>query len=380
MNDQNDHIADRAGFLAALSQDDPERKAADEHARSCVPCRQALEEGTRFMGLLRRPSRAPIRRAVVRRQQTVMPRQQTAMRRWQTVIPRRQTVFRNRRVPSRNDASRRFALTTVGAVVVAWLFRPWAADSKWIANVWWCRSDVLAVAIASVTVMRGKEPLAVATVVVTSGLFAYLSGTAAGLAPGIGIRCTFRELWAAAITWAIVTYRTASASRSTAGTSRRSRPPGRWRRTPGNTSPAPSRIRTRTCWCSTSAVSCWPPFSPRWARAAPRSRRPDRRRALRFSSAGRRRAASLFAAVRRRAKHEREPPPVSCRAPARSARTSALRDSEGGEPPVATPAGGSIAGHGLDLVLGVRSSGLTSTGDCGSACSSSASPTWSGNR
>ena len=38
----------------------------------------------------------------------------------------------------------------------------------------------------------------------TSGLFAFLSGTAAGLSPGIGIRCTFRELWAAAITWAIV--------------------------------------------------------------------------------------------------------------------------------------------------------------------------------
>ena len=57
----------------------------------------------------------------------------------------------------------------------------------------------MAVAIASVTVMRGKERLAVVTVVATSGLFAFLSGTAAGLSPGIGIRCTFRELWAAAI-------------------------------------------------------------------------------------------------------------------------------------------------------------------------------------
>lgn len=104
-----------------------------------------------------------------------------------------------------NDASRRFALATVGAVVVAWLFQLTVGGGFQMDRECLVVSlGILAVAIASVTVLRGKEPLAVATVVVTSGLFAYLSGTAAGLAPGIGIRCTFRELWAAAITWAIV--------------------------------------------------------------------------------------------------------------------------------------------------------------------------------
>ncbi|HEY5089791.1 MAG TPA: hypothetical protein VIK30_07465 [Polyangia bacterium] len=104
-----------------------------------------------------------------------------------------------------NDVSRRFALATVGAVVVAWLFQLTVGGGFQMDRECLVVSlGILAVAIASVTVLRGKEPLAVATVVVTSGLFAYLSGTAAGLAPGIGIRCTFRELWAAAITWAIV--------------------------------------------------------------------------------------------------------------------------------------------------------------------------------
>jgi hypothetical protein len=63
---------------------------------------------------------------------------------------------------------------------------------------------VLAVAVGCVTLLRGSARLAVATVVVTSGLFAYLSGSTAGLAAGIGIRCTFRELWAAALTWMVV--------------------------------------------------------------------------------------------------------------------------------------------------------------------------------
>ena len=59
MIDHSDHIADRAEFLAALSRDDPERKAADEHARSCMPCREALEEGVRFIGLLRQALPVP---------------------------------------------------------------------------------------------------------------------------------------------------------------------------------------------------------------------------------------------------------------------------------------------------------------------------------
>jgi hypothetical protein len=64
---------------------------------------------------------------------------------------------------------------------------------------------VLAVAVACVAVVRRHARVAVAIVVATSGIFAYLGGTASGLQPELGVRCSFRELWAAGITWTIVT-------------------------------------------------------------------------------------------------------------------------------------------------------------------------------
>ena len=44
----SDHIADKAGFLAALPKDDPERLSAEDHIRSCPPCGSALAEGRRL--------------------------------------------------------------------------------------------------------------------------------------------------------------------------------------------------------------------------------------------------------------------------------------------------------------------------------------------
>jgi hypothetical protein len=196
-----DHIADRAGFLAALPQDDPERGAADEHAKSCAPCREALDDGVRLMGLLRQalPFSPPLTEPSSARRPVFSP---TAS---DLGAPAAGGLSWPAGGLSWNDASRRFVWTTVGAVVVAWLFQLTVGGGFQLDRECLVVSlGILAVAIASVTVMRGKERLAVVTVVATSGLFAFLSGTAAGLSPGIGIRCTFRELWAAAITWAIV--------------------------------------------------------------------------------------------------------------------------------------------------------------------------------
>src|SRR4051794_19766768 len=46
------HVGLRAGFLAALPWDDPERCMARAHARWCTGCRDALAEGERLMSLL----------------------------------------------------------------------------------------------------------------------------------------------------------------------------------------------------------------------------------------------------------------------------------------------------------------------------------------
>ena len=62
---------------------------------------------------------------------------------------------------------------------------------------------MLAVALAGVTILRNNTKLAVGLILSTSLAMAWLAGTADGLAPGIGIRCAFRELWAAGLTWII---------------------------------------------------------------------------------------------------------------------------------------------------------------------------------
>ncbi|HEY6476060.1 MAG TPA: hypothetical protein VI456_05720 [Polyangia bacterium] len=174
----NDHIADRAGFLAALPRTDPERKQAEEHAHACVACREALDEGGRLLSLLRRALPA------TRREPLARPLPVT------------------REAPSAAAIARQLAWATAGAIVLAWLFQLTVGGGfRLDLDCALVSVAVLAVAIGCVTVLRGNPRLALGTVVVTSGLFAYLAGSAAGLSAGIGIRCTFRELWAAGLTW-----------------------------------------------------------------------------------------------------------------------------------------------------------------------------------
>jgi hypothetical protein len=179
-----DHIADKAGFLAALPPDDPERRRGEAHARSCPSCREALDEGTRLMGLLREalPLAAPTVAELSRAGREIEA--ETAGER---------------------QATRRLALVSAAAVSVAWVFQL-MVGSGFVLNTHHAvvSLSVLALAIASVTVMRGRERWVVPVLVATSGVLAYVAGSSAGFDPGIGIRCAFRELWAAGITWAIV--------------------------------------------------------------------------------------------------------------------------------------------------------------------------------
>src|SRR5205814_8879577 len=95
----NDHFADRAGFLAALSRSDPERKLAEEHAHSCGPCREALAEGGRLLSLLRR--------ALPTTQREPIGRPLPAMLQGASAA----------------SIARQLAWATTGAVVLAWLFQ-----------------------------------------------------------------------------------------------------------------------------------------------------------------------------------------------------------------------------------------------------------------
>lgn len=189
-----DHIAARAAFLAALPVDDPERGRAEEHAGSCPACREALNEGLRLVALLQRalpphrPAASASARAKGGRDGTSRPAAEPGAEPAAT-----------------KGAPRLLAWCTVGAVVMAWSFQLMVGSGfEMTARSVAVSLAVLAVAVLVVTVMRGRGRLAVTTVVATSGLFAFLSGTTAGFDPGVGLRCSFRELWAAAIAWAIV--------------------------------------------------------------------------------------------------------------------------------------------------------------------------------
>jgi len=179
-----DHINDRAGFLAALPDDDEERLRGEAHARDCLPCRQALDEGARLIMLLgeAQPPSAPTRPEMDAAAEAI----------------RSETVDEQRSL-------RRLSWVVAGAVLVSWAFQlmvggGFVMDVRHLI----VSLAVLAVAVVSITLLRGSERLAVGLVLATSALLAYAAGSASGVVPGIGIRCMFRELWAAAIPWAVV--------------------------------------------------------------------------------------------------------------------------------------------------------------------------------
>jgi hypothetical protein len=176
------HIADKSGFIASLPRNDPQRQLAEKHARICAPCRAALEDGCRLDAMLRRE----------------MSPSQTSEARIRN--PSAQATE-----PEVDDSSRRLAWVTVGAAAVAWAFQLMVGGGFELdLDCAAVSLGVLAIAIGSVTLLKGRPRLVIAVAVATSGLLAYLSGTAAGFEPGIGVRCTFRELWGTAIMWTIV--------------------------------------------------------------------------------------------------------------------------------------------------------------------------------
>ncbi len=179
----NSHIADRAGFLAALAKDDPERVQAEEHAGSCGACREAFTEG---LGLV----------ALLEETQPLAPPSPDLLARAASAIEQQ----------SAGEASvnRRLVAGSVIAVLVAWAFQL-TVGSGFSPDLDHASGSlmVLGVALLGVTILRNQPKLAIALVAATSLAMVGISGTTSGLAPGIGIRCSFRELWAAGLTWII---------------------------------------------------------------------------------------------------------------------------------------------------------------------------------
>jgi hypothetical protein len=179
-----EHFAERAGFVAALAEDDPERVLALEHARACAPCREAFAEGVGLVALLDES-------------QPLAPPSPDLMARAASAI--------EQQTAAEGGLTRRVIWGSVLGVFTAWAFQL-TVGSGFTADLEHAGASllVLAVALASVTLLRQNAKLAVALIISTSFAMAWLAGNAQGLSPGIGIRCAFRELWAAGLTWIIV--------------------------------------------------------------------------------------------------------------------------------------------------------------------------------
>jgi hypothetical protein len=179
------HLADKAGFLAALKEDDPERKLAEEHARSCASCRDALDEGRRLVALLAQAAPLPAPSPeLLRRAAAAIERENAGERRAAALV--------------------RWA--AMGAVLLVWLLQ--LAYGKSIDHD--LRSvlsslAVLAVAVIGITFARADQRIVVAAMVATSALFAHAAGALSGFEPKFGAECTICELVAAAIPWLAVT-------------------------------------------------------------------------------------------------------------------------------------------------------------------------------
>jgi hypothetical protein len=179
----NSHIADRAGFLAALEKHDPERVEAEEHARACAPCREAFAEGVGLVALLDES-------------QPLSPPSPNLLARAASAIEQQ----------SAGEASvnRRIVWGAAAGVLVAWAFQL-TVGSGFSPDLDHAGASlmVLGVALAGVTLLRHHATLAIAVVAATSFAMVWITGTTHGLAPGVGVRCSFRELWAAGLTWII---------------------------------------------------------------------------------------------------------------------------------------------------------------------------------
>jgi hypothetical protein len=180
----NSHIADRAAFLAALAVDDPERVLAVEHANACSACRDAFAEG---LGLV----------ALLDESQPLAPPSPDLMARAASAI--------ERQTAAEGGIARRVVWGSVLGVFAAWAFQL-TVGSGFTPDLEHAGASmlVLAVALAAVTLLRHNGKLAVALIIATSFAMAWAAGTSQGLSAGIGVRCAFRELWAAGLTWIVV--------------------------------------------------------------------------------------------------------------------------------------------------------------------------------
>jgi hypothetical protein len=179
----NEHIADRALFLVALAEQDPERRRAEEHARGCEACLLALAEGRQLLKLLKDAMPLPAPTPEMLAQVAARISKECAAAR------------RNRRV---------LAFAVACGAVAAWLVHLVIGDELRLELVRIIVSlTVLAGAVAALFLVLGRGRAAVLWLIGLSGLFAVAASRVHGFEPKVGTQCTTFVLTEAAIPWLV---------------------------------------------------------------------------------------------------------------------------------------------------------------------------------
>lgn len=176
----NRHFDDRAGWIAALADDDPERILAVEHARACDPCARALAEGLRVIQLIDRLSLPAVSPEQLERMMVRVEGQIAAEDRRQNILP----------------------AVSVG---MAWLVEVLIAK-RLVATTETVTASLLILSLAiAIAALNRRAIRAAAAAVAISMVFAVVVGTSTSLAPAIGLKCTLLELVAATLPWLVFT-------------------------------------------------------------------------------------------------------------------------------------------------------------------------------
>lgn len=173
----SDHFEDRAGLIASLPDEDPERVAALRHAEQCSPCRRALLEGERLMRVIddaREPAELPAG----------------------SIDRVTRTIEAEIRLEPIRQAAWPAALAALAFVLELAMARHPDRDPGAVGRA----IIVAAIAMGLAAWNRGKLTAVVAAVA-TSAAFALASASTSLLAPLTGVHCMLLELLAAALPW-----------------------------------------------------------------------------------------------------------------------------------------------------------------------------------
>jgi hypothetical protein len=187
-----EQIAADAPGLAALPPDAPERRQAEEHARTCPACARALEEGRLLMQAL--DAAAPPLPAVEPLREAARPVLQPILN---------ELAASRARAPARLGA--RAGVTVAAAAVAAWAL-PLALSRRPLAGG---RTLGASLALALVAALAATATVASGGVVagafpVISALMSIMAGDGNAFRPHIGVHCALMELGMAAAATALV--------------------------------------------------------------------------------------------------------------------------------------------------------------------------------